>query len=120
MLKNIETVENKAKESNTGTRLYRGVLITREGLKSYLEEVFIKEGLEDQIEIAEKTITCESNFLWYADNGISFGVAQFTPDTWKDFGEGDIFNPHIQLRTMAKMFKMGLQNRWDCYKMLNK
>ena len=107
---------NKTKEKNTASH-YQGVSITREGLKSYLKDIFIYNGIADQIEIAEKIIQCESGWNIFADNGISYGLAQFTPATWHDFGEGDIMNPHTQIRTMAKMWKNPkLRNRWDCYR----
>lgn len=96
-------------------RLYRGVMITKEGLMEALETDFAKYGIENQVGKAEKVIQCESGFLWYAQNPISKGVAQFTPATWKDFGYGDIMNPYSQLEIMAKMWSKGLQKRWDCY-----
>jgi len=94
-------------------------LITRERLNSYLEAVFIKYGIEDQIETAKKIISCESGFqINPKHNGISWGIAQFTKPTWEDFGKGDIMNPYSQLEVMAKMISMGLINRWDCAKLI--
>jgi hypothetical protein len=64
------------------------------------------------------TITCESGWQIYPKpNNISWGIAQFTPATWKGFGYGDIMNPLSQLDTMAKMWSKGLANRWDCYRL---
>ena len=115
-LQPVITVESKPKEIKTGKNYYQGVLITRAGLISYLETVFTQEGIEDQIPRAIEVIQCESGFqVDPKHNGISWGVAQFTPPTWEDFGEGDIMNPHAQLRVMARMWRKGLQNRWDCY-----
>ncbi len=69
--------------------------------------------------LLDDVIMCESS--WNPNpkpNGISFGIAQFTKDTWKDFGEGDIMNPYSQLEVMVKMFRDGFAERWDCFKML--
>ncbi len=102
------------------TRLYQNVLITEEDEKDYLKLDFHKYGLDDQLLMAEKVISCESGF--HIDplphNHISWGIAQFTPATWKDFGHGDIMNPLIQIDVMSHMWSKGLQNRWDCYRML--
>ena len=92
---------------------------SREALKRYLSETFAIYGIADQIPMAEATILCESGWNWKADNGISYGIAQFTPATWYDFGHGDIFDPYVQIQTMAKMWSRGLQKRWDCWRMLN-
>ena len=70
--------------------------------------------ISDQLKIAEAVIQCESSWNIYANNGISFGILQFTKPTWKEFGSGDIYNPYWQIKTFAKMVKSGLWNRWDC------
>lgn len=114
----VNITEDKTKEKPTAS-LYQGIKISREGLKSYLSVIFTKYGIEDQIPIAEAVIACESSWNINANNGISFGLLQFTPATWKDFGYGDIMNPQSQIITMAKMWKRGLQGRWDCWRMLN-
>lgn len=97
---------------------YHGVLVTKQDLMGMLEQEFTTYGLEDQIPLAKRVIECESGWNIHADNGISFGVAQFTQATWKDFGSGDIFNPIMQFHTMARMWAKGLQKRWDCYRLL--
>lgn len=75
--------------------------------------------MKDEIGMAEKVITCESNYFWHADNGVSYGIAQFTPATWHDFGKGNIFNPYKQLDVMARMWKNPLLRlRWDCYRQI--
>lgn len=90
-----------------------------EYLKSYVGEVSIKYGLSaEKYQQIMATIQCESNWNVLADNGISFGIAQFTPATWKDFGSGDIMNPLTQLEVMARMFSQHLEHRWDCAKIL--
>lgn len=114
---NAIIVPSKPKEKPTDTRLYHGVLITREGLTGYLETVFTQYGIADQIPIAEAVIFCESGWHWNAYNSKSKGIAQFTPNTWKDYcvGDYDAMNPQQQIRCMARMWKLGLQSRWDCY-----
>ncbi len=102
------------------TSVYKGILITKNDLREILEEQFTTYGIKDQIPMAEAVVVCESHWNIYANNGVSFGITQFTPATWKDFGSGDIYNPLFQFQTMAKMFKMGLQKRWDCFRMLSK
>lgn len=89
-------------------------------LKSYASEASIKYGLSPTVsqEMME-TIQCESG--WRVDpphNNISWGISQFTPDTWEQFGYGDIMNPVSQLNVMAMMWgEYHLQNRWDCYRL---
>ena len=102
------------KPLDSGFRPYR--LPLKEGLKEQLEIHFAEYGLKSEVKKAIAVIDCESSWNWNPKpNGISWGIAQFTPPTWKDFGQGDIMNPYVQLETMAKMWKMGLQERWDCY-----
>lgn len=115
----IVTIDEDKSQTINDKDHYAGILITREGLKSYLSEVFTYNGIEDYIPLAEKIILCESGWNIQASNGISFGILQFTPPTWADFGEGDIWNPHTQIRTMAKMIRLGLIGRWDCYQIVN-
>lgn len=90
---------------------------SREVLKRFLRARLISYGIEDQYNTVEAVVFCESS--WRVDpphNGISWGIAQFTPPTWKDFGYGDIMNPYNQLDTMAKMWaNPKLRNRWDCH-----
>ncbi len=111
---------NKTKETLLASNYYQGIRINREDLISYLEVAFTKYGIADQIPIAKEVISCESGFRINADNGISYGILQFTKPTWQDFGHGDIFNPFVQIDTTAKMVKMGLWNRWDCWRMQEK
>jgi hypothetical protein len=114
----INTVSSKTKETVAPTRVREGGKVSREELTGYLETSFEKYGLESQIPMAIKTIDCESGFqVDPKHNGISWGVAQFTPDTWKDYGYGNILNPEYQLETMARMWSQGLQKRWDCWRM---
>lgn len=71
--------------------------------------------------LISSVIDCE-NSSWSVDplphNNVSWGFAQFTPATWKDFGHGEIMNPYSQIEVMVKMFNMGLSKRWDCAKIL--
>ena len=89
-------------------------------LKDTASEDAIKYGLSPiQYSQMMATIFCESG--WQIDpkhNGISWGIAQFTKPTWKEFGYGDIMNPLTQLEVMASMIHRGLFNRWDCFRML--
>lgn len=90
-----------------------------EYLKDFASEVAIKYGLGPTVsQEMMATIQCESS--WSIDpphNNISWGIAQFTPATWKEFGYGDIMNPQSQLTIMAKMWHNGLENRWDCWRL---
>lgn len=94
------------------------VYISKQGLKEAIEFQFTKYRIADQIGMVEKVIQCESGWNVLADNGVSYGLLQFTPATWQDFGYGDIMNPYSQIETTAKMWSKGLQRRWDCYRML--
>lgn len=92
---------------------------SRAGLTRYLQDSFAKYGIESQVGMAENVISCESGFqVNPKHNNISWGITQMTPATWKDFGYGNIMNPYSQISVMAKMWKMGLQSRWDCYRNL--
>jgi len=99
---------------------YQGVYISREGLTGFLSYEFAKYGIEDQYEKAVAVLNCESSWLIdvYSKNQLSYGIAQFTPATWKDFGIGDYKNPYDQIKTLSKMWSLGLQSRWDCYTIL--
>ena len=103
---------------NLETRPYKEILITKENLKDALEYDFAQYGISNEVQEAERVISCESSWNINASNKISYGIAQFTPATWKDFGYGDILNPLSQLDVMAKMWKDGLQGRWDCFRQL--
>lgn len=84
-------------------------------LKAYLLKVSVLYGQDYQKMAA--TIRCESSWKTntYSTSHISYGISQFTPATWKDYGIGDYKNPFDQLLTMAKMWRLGLAKRWDCY-----
>ena len=99
-----------------------------EFLKDFVGEVSIKQQLDTQdYNDIVATIQCESSF--FADpphNNISWGVAQFTPVTWHDFGHGDIMNPISQIEVMVSMWNKWemhkgtprqMKNRWDCYRL---
>jgi hypothetical protein len=102
-----------------GGRLYKGILITKAGLMAALKVEFTKYGIEDQLGVVAKIIACESSWNILADNSVSYGLLQFTPATWKQFGYGDIMNPYSQIKVMAKMWHDKLQHRWDCYSIVN-
>lgn len=106
-----------SKSLKSETRQYQGIDITKEDLNRMLEIQFNTYGLGSELPIARAIISCESNWNINADNGISFGILQFTKPTWKDFGTGNIFNPYWQIQTFAKMYKNGLRDRWDCYRL---
>lgn len=85
-------------------------------LKEYLRKVFTSYGIEDQIPTAEKIIACESSWNILAHNGtISYGLLEYTPNTWHDFGHGDIMNPLVQIEVTAKIVKREGWERWDCF-----
>jgi hypothetical protein len=88
-------------------------------LKDYASEESVKYGLTDaQHTILMATISCESGWnIHPKPNHISWGIVEFTPATWHDFGHGDIMNPITQIDTMIKMWSNGLENRWDCYRL---
>ncbi len=115
---NISLVLASKKPPASEIRLYRGIALTEKDLKGMLKEEFDTYRISDQLPLAQKVIFCESGFqVDPKHNGISWGIAQFTKATWIDFGYGDIMNPQSQFAVMAKMWKRGLQGRWDCYKM---
>lgn len=113
----MNVISSKTPEPVVSTRPYQDIIVTREELKSYLEASFTSEGMSDEIDMAEKTIACESNFVWYASNSISKGVAQFTEPTYKQFcaGNYDDMNPQQQLNCFTKLWKMNMKYKWDCF-----
>lgn len=112
----IET-KGKATDNLKSTSLQE-VQPTVQELKDHLaSEVKKYGGNYSQI---YNVIMCESGWrINPPHNNISFGIAQFTPATWKDFGQGDIMNPYTQITVMVKMWNKGLEKRWDCFKILN-
>lgn len=85
-------------------------------LKEFLKGVAIKYGQD--YSVMDAVVNCESG--WRVDpphNGVSLGIAQFTSDTWTDYGIGkyESINPYDQLKVMGYMWSIGLQDRWDCY-----
>lgn len=117
-VQNVAIIENKKKDIKpTDDRLYQGIFESREDLTSYLATIFTEYGITDKLEKANYTITHESSWIWYADNGISKGIASFIPSTWKSYCSGDYndMNPHEQLRCFSKMWSMGLEYHWDAY-----
>ncbi|MDQ3125180.1 MAG: transglycosylase SLT domain-containing protein [Pseudomonadota bacterium] len=48
-------------------------------------------------------------------NGMhDIGLFQFNPDTWAEFGGGDIWNPWEQIEVAASMWANGYGWRWVC------
>ncbi len=89
-------------------------------LKGIAGEASIQYGLsgQDYQEMID-TIQCESGWQIYPKpNYISWGIAEFMPATWHDFGNGDIMDPIMQIKVMARMWSKGLMGRWDCAKIL--
>ena len=117
MIKNVSNISSKTKnilpKSSPSLIDY-----SRVGLTSYLELEFTKYGIANEIPTAIAVINCESGFqVNPKHNNISWGIAQFTPATWHDYGYGDIMNPVSQINVMAKMWSLGLANRWDCFRL---
>lgn len=95
---------------------------SREVLKRFLRARLISYGIEDQYNIAESVITCESNWRInvYSRGHISYGVAQFRETTFDWFSKMkgkklNYYNPYDQLDLLAWAFSKGYQNHWDCY-----
>lgn len=71
----------------------------------FLRENAPKIGLNSSIAINQ--IRQESGFDPTIQNKRSGakGLGQFMPDTWADFGEGDIFNPEDNLRAYLRLME---------------
>ena len=110
----------------TETRLYQPINASSNDLKDYLAQLVTKYGLDGgNYKQIYNVIVCESNFKidTYSKNKISFGIAQFTSDTWSDFNKErktdlNYYNPFDQLDMMVWAFKNGYNERWDCFRML--
>ncbi len=69
----------------------------------------------------EKTIQCESN--WQHD-GVwgkagEYGLAQFMPDTFQRYCQGDWKNAYAQIDCMCQMWQKNQQRQWTCYNRLH-
>ncbi len=98
---------------------YQGIYISRETLIGQLEYEFHKLDLDDQIPAAIFTLNGESSFNWNTSNGISAGLAAFTPPTWNEqcrqFGRYEELNPLKHIQCMALLWNRGEQGRWDVW-----
>ena len=92
---------------------------TPQELKDYLAQLVSKYG--GNYALISDVINCESSWRTnvYSRERISYGVAQFTPPTFKENCVGDYENPYDQLNCMVNMFNKGMEKRWDCFLMLN-
>lgn len=95
--------------------LYKGVMITKEGLTEALEYDMLNKGLSDKLDIAEYIIQHESGWHWYAQNAISFGLFAFTKDTWNGNCIGDIWNPYAQIDCATDLMAKKQWGRWDTF-----
>lgn len=93
---------------------------TKGEIKLALASISEKYGLN--LDELLSVIECESGFRTdeYSPGMISYGVAQFTKDTFKENCAGDYKNPFAQISCMGLMWSKGMQGRWDCYRMLYK
>jgi hypothetical protein len=113
------TLENKGEITEILKPSSLPEIPTQQELKLYLASLVNKYGLD--YDLMSAVIQCESG--WQIDpphNNISWGLCQFTPPTWDDFGYGDIMNPYAQLEVMVEMWSKGLEGRWDCYDVVTK
>ena len=70
----------------------------------FLRENAPKIGLNSSIAINQ--VRAESAFNPRAVSRVGAkGLTQFMPDTWSDFGEGDIFNPEDNLRAYLRLME---------------
>ncbi len=95
-------------------------LYSTDYLKDYVGEVSIKYGLTPtQYQEMMAVIQAESGFQIYPKpNGVSWGIAQFIPSTFKLNCKGDLMNPVGQIDCMTKMWSKHQEAQWDEYCLL--
>lgn len=74
----------------------------------YAEEMARQYGLDPEMFVRQ--LWQESGFRRDAKGpptryGVAMGIGQFIPDTWKQFGEGDPYNPENNIRAAAKYMR---------------
>jgi hypothetical protein len=109
----LQTIESPKPTSKPVTKVADNVT-----LKQALNLVATKYG-QDYQQMAD-VIQCESTWRTnvYSWTGSSYGIAQFTQPTFQDYCTGSYKDPFAQLDCMGKMWQLGLQRRWDCYRNL--
>jgi len=86
-------------------------------LQDFLKQELALYGIEDDYPTLAAVIQCESGWnISPKPNYISWGIAEYTPATWKDVGFGNIMNPYSQLSVMAKIWAKQ-SSRWDCFRL---
>lgn len=86
-------------------------------------QILYNAAVDDHVDpvIFLKVAQCESSLSNSASNGISFGLMQFIPSTWKHYTKvlgiknPDIWNPQQQATVAAYMFSTGQANQWECF-----
>lgn len=109
--------ENKGKiPLTTQTTFYRSYKANSDDLKAYLSQLVAQYG--GNYYQLYRVIDCESGWRpdVYSRGNISYGIAQFTPDTFAGYCSGDYKNPYDQLKCMVLMWNKNLQKRWDCFR----
>lgn len=104
------------KEIGKGNTFYQDSPFLREGLRGFAQRVAIQYGLD--YDKFNYTIQNESGYNPDPPgNFLSRGVSQFTLPTWIQYcGKKDErLNPYKSIDCMGRMWKYGLQWRWDAY-----
>ena len=83
-------------------------------------------------DLIEEILLCESGNKHYNPDGTikkgkagEIGIAQFMPETWREFNKIrgtnlDIYNEEDQKSMIVWAFENGLQKNWSCYKKIVK
>ena len=107
----------QSKTSTTVTRP-RSYIYSVDYLKRFAGEVAIKYGLNGtEYKQMMAVLSCESSWdssVW-SKGKMSYGIAQFTKDTFKENCTGDYYNPLDQLECVGKMWSEKMYHRWDCF-----
>lgn len=105
------------------------VRMSSEGKIGYLKLLLFQESAKYGISYQEiyATAMCESGFqIDPKHNNISWGIMQFTPATWKEFGHGNIMDAENQILVATSMWnkwetykgkQRQLKERWDCFRL---
>lgn len=62
-----------------------------------------ESGLSQELLAAQ--VDNESGWDPDASSGVAYGLAQFTKETWPEYGEGDIWDPHESIRAQGRYMK---------------
>lgn len=112
----LEDVKSTKIPVTTATRPREVLNASSNDLKEYLKQQSSLYGVD--YAVLTKVVNCESSWNSSARTSVSYGIAQFTKPTFKEYCKGEYTNAKDQLTCMASVFKKKMMSRWDCWRSL--